>query len=135
MTTKMIAVVVLAALLAPYPTRADEVPDALSVEWNGHHPCEKLHEDTYIRVLRCTFEPGDVHVRHSHPAFFGCTISGGGGRGRVEDSKGTRESDVKDGECFASPPIPWHEFTNIGVTTIQYIVVEKKYQPVPHQAQ
>jgi hypothetical protein len=65
MTTKM------TASLSSLPSlllmqRADELPDALSVEWNGHHPCEKLHEDANIRVLRCTFEPGDMHVRHSH---------------------------------------------------------------------
>jgi quercetin dioxygenase-like cupin family protein len=104
MTAKMTAVVVLATLLAAPATRADEVPDALSVEWNGHHPCEKLDEDAYIRVLRCTFAPGDKHVRHSHPAYSGCAVTGG--RGQVEDSKGTREVEVKDGECFTSPLSP-----------------------------
>jgi mannose-6-phosphate isomerase-like protein (cupin superfamily) len=133
MTTNTTAVVALAALLAAPAARADEVPDALSVEWNGHHPCEKLDEDAYIRVLRCTFKPGDVHVRHSHPASFGCAISGG--HGQVVDSKGTREVETKDGQCFTNPPIPWHEFTNTGTTTIQYIIVEKKYLPPPRPAE
>ncbi len=132
MTTKTIAVTVLAVFLAAPAPRADEIPDALSVEWNGHHPCEKLDEDDNIRVLRCTFEPGDVHVRHWHPAVFGCALKSG--HGQTVDSKGTREIEAKDGECYISPPVPWHEFTNIGDTTIQYIIVEKKYLP-PRTAQ
>jgi hypothetical protein len=27
-----------------------------------------------------------------------------------------------------APPIPWHEFTNIGETMVQVLLVEKKYQ-------
>jgi hypothetical protein len=38
--------------------RADDVPDALSVEWQGKKPCEKLFDDTHVRVARCTFPPG-----------------------------------------------------------------------------
>jgi beta-alanine degradation protein BauB len=133
MTTKTTAVIALAVFLAAPATRADEIPDALSVQWKGHHPCEKLDEDANIRVLRCTFEPRDVHVRHWHPAVFGCALKGG--RGQVVDSKGTREFEAKDGECYTSPPVPWHEFTNVGVTTIQYIIVEKKYLPPPDPAQ
>jgi hypothetical protein len=26
------------------------------------------------------------------------------------------------------PPTPWHEFANVGDTTIQFVIVEKKYQ-------
>jgi hypothetical protein len=44
--------------------------------------------------------------------------------------------------AFAAPPlnsgttplrriIPWHEITNIGDTTLGFLVVEKKYEPVP----
>jgi hypothetical protein len=44
----------------------------------------------------------------------------------VVDTKGTREFQAKDGECYTSPPIPWHEFANIGVTTIQYINSREK---------
>jgi len=28
------------------------------------------------------------------------------------------------------PPTPWHEFANVGDTTIQFVVIEKKYQGV-----
>ena len=36
--------------------KADDVPDALSVEWQGK--CEKLFDDENVRVVRCTFAPG-----------------------------------------------------------------------------
>jgi quercetin dioxygenase-like cupin family protein len=104
------------------------VPDALSVEWRGKKLCENLYEDTKIRVLRCTMEPGDVHVRHSHPALFGYVLRGAGGKGQVVDEKGTRTFDEgPDGDHWTSEPTPWHEVTNIGNTTLSYLLVEKKY--------
>ena len=57
--------------------RADDVPDALSVEWQGKKPCEKLFEDAHVRVARCTFSPGTVHVCHSHPAFLLYVVTAG----------------------------------------------------------
>jgi quercetin dioxygenase-like cupin family protein len=117
----------LGLLAAPFAALADDVPDALSVEWQGKKLCEKLYEDAQIRVARCTFPPGAVHVCHSHPSYFSYTVSGG--RGQVQDRKGTRSVDVVAGAYIDIPPVPWHEFTNIGDTTLQYIVVEKKYQP------
>jgi len=44
--------------------RAENVPDALSVEWEGKNPCEKLFEDAHVRMARCTFPPGAMHVCH-----------------------------------------------------------------------
>jgi quercetin dioxygenase-like cupin family protein len=108
---------------------ADTVPDALSVEWQGHKPCEKLYEDNYIRILRCTFQPGDVHVRHTHPGYFGYTLSGG--KAEVTNANGTRQSSPQTDAYADIPPVPWHEFKNTGDTTIRYLIVEKKYQPVP----
>jgi beta-alanine degradation protein BauB len=115
--------------LAPLVATAEEVPDAFSVEWQGKHPCEKLYEDSQIRVGRCIFPPGAVHVCHSHPGYFGYTLSGG--RGQVRDARGTRQGETKPGDHRDNPPIPWHEYTNLGDTTISFLVVEKKYQPAP----
>jgi len=109
--------------------RAAEIPDALSVEWQGKHPCEKLFEDPQIRVARCTFPPGAVHVCHSHPSYFGYAISGG--RAQVQDEKGIRSADIVSGTSRDIPAIAWHQFTNTGDTTIEYILVEKKYEPPP----
>jgi quercetin dioxygenase-like cupin family protein len=107
----------------------DAVPDALSVEWEGKRPCEKLDEDAQVRILRCIFQPGGVHARHSHPGMFGYTLSGG--KITVTDEKGTREAEAKTGAFGTTPPTPWHDVRNVGDTTVSYIVVEKKYQPLP----
>jgi quercetin dioxygenase-like cupin family protein len=70
-----------------FGTGAD-VPDALSVEWQGKKPCELLGEDPQIRIMRCTFPPGAKHLRHSHPATFNYVLSGG--KVQVQDENGTR---------------------------------------------
>ena len=118
----------LGLLISASTTRSEDVPDALSVEWQGQHPCEKLYEDAEIRALRCTFAPGAVHVRHSHPGNLVYTISGG--KAKVQDDKGTREGQPKTGGFTSNIPTPWHEVTNIGDTTLSFLVIEKKYEPV-----
>src|SRR5579872_6727185 len=86
-----LAIVVAAALVIPFAAAAQEVPDALSVEWQGKKPCEKLHEDDQIRILRCTFPPGWQHVRHQHPANFVYTLSGG--KLDVRSAAGTQQAE------------------------------------------
>jgi quercetin dioxygenase-like cupin family protein len=113
----------------PLPGMAENVPDALSVEWQGKKPCEKLYEDAQVRVARCTFPPGTVHVCHSHPSYLTYVLSGG--QAQVQDEKGTRKIEIVAGTFSDVAPIPWHEFSNAGDSTLQYLVVEKKYQPVP----
>jgi len=41
----LISIVGTAILTVPFASSAQDVPDALSVEWQGKKPCEKLHED------------------------------------------------------------------------------------------
>ena len=113
--------------------KADDVPDALSVEWQGKKPCEKLFDDEQVRVVRCTFPPGAVHVCHSHPGYLSYVVNGG--QGQIQDEKGIRKIDVVSGALLDVPPTPWHEFANVGDTTIQFVVVEKKYQVVPPVSQ
>ena len=62
-----VSLAALGLLISTPAALSESVPDALSVEWQGQHPCEKLYKDAQIRALRCTFAPGAVHVRHSHP--------------------------------------------------------------------
>ena len=118
----------LGILITPFAAIADNVPDALSVEWQGKKPCEKVFEDTQVLVARCTLPPGTAHVCHSHPSYVSYVLSGG--QGEVQDDKGTRKIDLATGAFSVSPPIPWHVFTNIGQTTLQFLIVEKKYEPV-----
>ncbi len=78
--------------------------------------------------MRCTLAPGAVHVRHSHPGYLVYTISGG--KTKVQDDKGMSEGQPKTGGFSNIPPTPWHEVTNIGDTTLSFLVIEKKYEPV-----
>ena len=115
-------------LFAPAAARSEQVPDALTVEWHGHHPCEKLYEDTHIRVARCTFPPGAMHVRHSHPGYLAYVLHGG--KGQMKDANGLRPTEYRTDQFIESPPVRWHEFTNDGGTTLRYLIIEKKYEPV-----
>jgi beta-alanine degradation protein BauB len=126
MTKLPFAVAAIAMLVLPVTAIAEDVPDALSVEWQGKKPCEKLHEDDQIRILRCTFPPGGKHVRHQHPANFVYVLSGG--KLQEESTSGTRDLDVLTDAYVLSKPVPWHEVTNTGDTTERFIVVEMKYQ-------
>jgi quercetin dioxygenase-like cupin family protein len=104
-------------------------PDAFSVEWLGKHPCEPLYEDAQIRVGRCTFPPGAVHVRHSHPGYLTYILTGG--KGLTTTEAGERAGTTEAGTLLQNPPVPWHEYKNVGDTTMSYLVIEKKYQPAP----
>ena len=118
----------MALIVIPHAARSIE-PDALSVEWQGQKPCEKILEDAQIRIARCTFPPGSKHVRHSHPGYLSYVLSGG--KGQIEDEKGTRQIDVVADAYTNSAPLPWHELTNAGDTTLRYLVIERRYEPVP----
>ena len=103
----------------------EDIPDALTVEWQGKKLCENLYEDAQIRVLRCTIPPGAVHVKHSHRPSFGYVLSGG--PVQVTDAQGTRADESKTDEFWNGNPVPWHEVTNTGATVQRYLLVEKKY--------
>ena len=86
-----------------------------------------------VRISRCSFPPGATHVCHSHPAYLFYVLSGG--KAQVRDEKGTREVEIRSGSHVDAPPVPWHEVTNIGNTTLQFLNVEKKYRPAPSVSQ
>jgi hypothetical protein len=124
---------VFAGLLSTDVVAGAHVPDALSVEWQGKKPCKLLNEDPQIRIMRRTFAPGAKYSRHSHPATFNYVLSGG--KVQMQDQNGTRVAERPTGGEIDSSPVPWHEVTNIGDTTLQFLVVEKKYQPVSSMGQ
>jgi quercetin dioxygenase-like cupin family protein len=105
-------------------TMTPELPDPLEAGWNGASVCEKLHEDSDHRILRCTFPPSVGHERHFHTRHFGYAVSGG--RLRVTDADGTREVDVPTGSSSASAGVEWHEVVNIGESTFVYLLIEPK---------
>ncbi|CAN5635870.1 hypothetical protein BH23GEM3_BH23GEM3_02630 [soil metagenome] len=103
---------------------ASRLPDPLAAGWHGASVCEKLHDDSRLRVLRCTFPPTVGHERHHHARHFGYVVSGG--RMRITDSSGTRDVDLAAGSSFTSDGIDWHEVVNIGDSTSVFLVIEPK---------
>lgn len=99
-----------------------ELPDPLVAGWKGTPVCERLHEDSRQRILRCTFAPGVGHERHYHAANFGYAIAGG--RMQIIDASGTREVELTTGSSFVSPGTEWHEVLNVGSTTVVFLIVE-----------
>ena len=104
---------------------ADGLPDALEAGWKGEKVCDLLHEDTQIRVLRCTFPPGVGHELHYHPPHFGYIEAGG--TMRVTDASGSRDITSAAGHTWQSSETSQHEALNVGNTTSVALVVEKKY--------
>ena len=103
--------------------RDSALPDPLAAGWQGEQVCEKLHEDSSVRLLRCSFPPGVGHERHFHPPHIGYVLSGG--KMRVTNADGTREIDVPTGSTFANPAgIVWHEALNVGESTATYLMIE-----------
>lgn len=100
------------------------LPDPLAAGWNGAPVCEKLHEDSDHRILRCSFPPGVGHERHFHDRHFGYALAGG--RMRISDARGTREVELATGSSFSSSGVDWHEVLNVGDTTVAYLIVEPK---------
>lgn len=100
------------------------LPDPLAAGWRGKPVCEKLHEDSSQRVLRCTFPPGVGHERHYHAPHFGYALAGG--RARLTDGRGTRDVTFATGSSSISEGTAWHEMLNVGDTTIVYLLVEPK---------
>lgn len=119
-TAGLLAASMLVLLTACQPTPL--LPDPLTAGWRGARVCEKLHENRYQRVLRCTFPPGVGHERHYHRPHTGYVIQGG--RMRITDADGEREVAPVTGATFTSEGIAWHEVLNAGATTAVFLIVE-----------
>lgn len=105
-------------------TTTPELPDPLAAGWDGAPVCERLHEDSSQRILRCSFAPGVGHERHFHARHFGYALQGG--RMRISDESGVRDVDLLTGSSFVSAGVEWHEVLNIGDTTTVYLIIEPK---------
>ena len=102
----------------------NELPDPLKAGWNNQSVCKIVEDNTKIRVLKCTFEPGVGHERHYHDAHFGYTIKGS--KFRIKDTTGVREINVPTGTEFYNDGIVWHEVLNIGDSTAIFLIIEPK---------
>ena len=66
MSMKMFALAASLAVIGDCSTQP-QLPDPLEAGWNGVPVCEKLNEDPYQRILRCSFPPAGGHDRHFNP--------------------------------------------------------------------
>ena len=85
-------------------------------------------ENSRVRVLEATLEPGVKEKMHSHPAYVIYVIAGGKVRNHGADGTIT-EADFRTGDVIYRDPIT-HWAENIGSTTIRLEVVELKNQPM-----
>ncbi|WP_395646360.1 cupin domain-containing protein [Terricaulis sp.] len=102
------------------------LPMALCAGWQGARVCEQLHEDTHVRVLRCTFPPGVGHEMHYHPPHFGYVLAGDSVM-RITTDQGAVDRPVHAGQTFSNDAEVRHAALNIGDQTTVYLIVEKKY--------
>lgn len=127
---RMLIATVGAAVLVTAPVfasgaRAESLPDPLAAGWQGEPVCERLHEDTKLRVLRCRFPPGVGHERHYHPPHVGYVIAGG--VMAITNAAGTETVTIPDGLVFSNPDgIDWHEAVNVGDSESVYLMIEPK---------
>jgi beta-alanine degradation protein BauB len=99
---------------------------ALCAGWQGERVCELLQEDSQVRVLRCTFPPGVGHETHYHPPHFGYVLEGTSVM-RITTAGGVEDRPVRAGSSFANDVEVRHAALNVGVETMRYLIVEKKY--------
>lgn len=99
-------------------------PDPLKAGWQNKSVCELLEDNTKVRVLKCTFRPGEGHDRHHHKPHFGYTLSGS--TFKIKDTSGVREVAVLTGTDFYNEGIEWHEVLNIGDSTAVFLIIEPK---------
>ena len=104
--------------------KQQQLPDPLAAGWKGETICELLEENNKLRVLKCTFKPGDGHEKHFHKPHFGYALSGS--RFRIQDTTGTREVNLRTGSYFTSDGVDWHIVKNIGDSTAVYLIIEPK---------
>jgi len=111
-------------ILVSFNAQSEELLGPLQTGWKGQKVCEKLSENAFQNILRCTFPPGIGHEKHHHKANFGYALSGG--KVQIKDKKGTRIVELANDSYFNSAGTEWHEILNVGESTIVYIILESK---------
>jgi quercetin dioxygenase-like cupin family protein len=81
-------------------------------------------ENSRVRVLEATLNPGDKEKTHSHPAYVIYVIAGGKVRNHAADGTVT-DAEFHAGDVFYRDPLT-HWAENIGNTTIRLELVELK---------
>jgi quercetin dioxygenase-like cupin family protein len=80
-------------------------------------------ENDRMRILRVTFQPGEVAKMHHHPQHMVYVLKGG--RVKLASEQNTQEMDLKEGTAVFLDAQN-HEATNVGNTIIELLVAELK---------
>ncbi len=121
MTTRSWLVIIVVGVLSI--AQVAEAQDTLQV--NSDSVRLKL-ENSRVRVLESTLQPGGREKMHSHPAYVVYVIKGGTIRNHFPDGK-TVDTELKAGDVIYRKPVThWGE--NIGTTEIYEIMIELKKQ-------
>ena len=129
MAPKQLVAMTAALALVSGPASAqfsEALPSALCAGWQNERTCELMHEDSMIRVLRCTFPPGVGHEAHYHPPHYGYALEGDSTM-RVTTAAGVADRAIQAGSSFANDVEVRHAAQNVGAETMRYLIVEKKY--------
>src|SRR6266571_8192087 len=124
MTTRDWLLIIAAGVLSiGYQSGVADAQDTLQV--NSDSVRLKL-ENSRVRVLESTLQPGGREKMHSHPAYVVYVIKGGTIRNHFLDGK-TVDTELKAGDVIYRKPVThWGE--NIGTTEIYEIMIELKKQ-------
>ena len=82
-----------------------------------------LNENSKVRVLQVTFNPGDVAKMHHHPDHVVYALKGG--KMSLTTGGKTQEMEIKAGSVMFLDEQD-HEAKNVGKTTLDLLVVELK---------
>jgi quercetin dioxygenase-like cupin family protein len=83
---------------------------------------KQLSDTLGIRILECTYRPGDSSIVHAHPDFALYVLEGGTAELTSTDGKKETIEFIKDMAVVL--PAATHSAKNIGKTTVKLIVVE-----------
>lgn len=82
-----------------------------------------INENDRVRVLKVTFNPGDIAKMHHHPQHIVYVLKGG--KLKLVSEGKTQDLDLKEGSVLFLDAQN-HEATNTGNTVIDLLVVEMK---------
>jgi quercetin dioxygenase-like cupin family protein len=83
---------------------------------------KQLSDTLGIRILECTYRPGDSSIVHAHPDFALYVLEGGTAELTSTDGKKETIEFIKDMAVVL--PAATHSAKNIGKTTVKLLVVE-----------
>ena len=118
-----LAAIAVASLAAPLGASAEDAPLSYIVSPAVY---KILSENDDYRVILATWPPGTWDAFHSHPvSFVSYALTDCSRRFHFPDGK-SNDAVIKKGAVILLGPVTSHSFENIGTTTCEILIVEKK---------